>query len=84
MASINIDFSLESVNSSVSSNYVQYIPCNIDHNGEVNMKAFFKPYINETKEDEKEKGILPIFFSFWIVHLNYSFVLLKYSDFDTS
>ena len=43
---LNIDNSVKEVTA-------QYLPCKIDHDGDINIKQYFDPYTEETNKDDK-------------------------------
>jgi len=56
---VNIELNSESLKKeSVKGSHIQFIPCNIEHDGEADIEKFFTTYVQETTlEDGKTKGV---------------------------
>ena len=62
--SVKIDLNSVS-NKEYGVNHIQYIPCNIEHNGEAAVEKYFSKYVREEtsqtteNEGDEEKGTVP-------------------------
>ena len=40
----------------VKGSHIQFIPCNIEHDGEADIDNFFTPYVQEKTQEDGNKG----------------------------
>lgn len=53
MSTTKIELSLDSVKISEDPSHIQYIPCHIEHEGEVPLDSHFNPYVTKTGDSDK-------------------------------